>query len=173
MVHKYFQSKFSLVFVSSASVLFFFTILVACEVTLVSPRSSKNETKSDSTLGSNPASGQRPWEQTPEMLSRGKEVFLMYCVSCHGKGGRGDGPGGAGIVPPPRDLVAGRWRKGGSSKELFVTISEGIDGTSMGSYGHLDKIDRWALVQFVRSITERKSLDSPSDLEDFVTKPYK
>ncbi|MBK9040711.1 MAG: c-type cytochrome [Bdellovibrionales bacterium] len=97
----------------------------------------------------------------------------MYCVSCHGKGGRGDGPGGAGIVPPPLDLVAGRWRKGGSSKELFVTISEGIDGTSMGSYGHLDKIDRWALVQFVRSITERKSVDSLSDLEDFVTKPYK
>ncbi len=173
MVHKCFQSKSSLVFVSSASVLFFFIILVACDFTLVRPRSSKNETKNDSILGGNPPSGRRPWEHSPVMLGRGKEVLSMYCVSCHGKGGRGDAPGGAGIVPPPRDLVVGRWRKGGSSKELFVTISEGIEGTSMGSYGHLDKIDRWALVQFVRSITERKSDDSLSDLEDFVTKPYK
>jgi hypothetical protein len=173
MVHKRFQSKFSLVLLSSASALSFFIFLVACDFRLVRPPSEKPEIKNGSILGNNPASGQRPWEHSLEMLSRGKEIFSMYCVSCHGKGGRGDGPGGAGIVPPPRDLVAGRWRKGGTSKELFVTISEGIEGTSMGSYGHLDKIDRWALVQFVRSITERKSDDSLSDLEDFVTKPYK
>ncbi|MBK7845127.1 MAG: cytochrome c [Bdellovibrionales bacterium] len=170
MAHKRFQSKFRIFLVSSISVLFFFIILVTCYFTLVRPRSSKNETKNDSILGGNRPSGRRPWEHSQEMVSRGKEVFTMYCVSCHGKGGRGDGPGGAGIVPPPRDLVAARWRKGGSSKELFVTISEGIDGTSMGSYRHLDKLDRWALVQFVRSIAEINSVDSLSDLEDFVTK---
>lgn len=35
----------------------------------------------------------------------GKATFEVNCVSCHGMGGKGDGPVGAVLQPPPRDFT--------------------------------------------------------------------
>ena len=70
-------------------------------------------------------------------------------------------------MPPPRNLVEGKWTKGGSSAELFHTVQNGIPGTSMAAFGHLPLVDKWALVQFIRSITENKVEDNPAELEQF------
>ena len=34
-----------------------------------------------------------------------KALFARYCADCHGPGGHGDGPGAAGLQPPPADLT--------------------------------------------------------------------
>lgn len=38
-------------------------------------------------------------------VTAGKEIFLQYCASCHGKTARGDGPAAFVMKPPPSDLA--------------------------------------------------------------------
>ena len=110
---------------------------------------------------------QEYWKSNGVLVAQGQRVYQTYCASCHGNTGLGDGLAGGGLNPPPRNLVEGQWQKGGSSIELYKTLIEGIEGTSMVSFSYLSKIDRWALVHFVRSITENKVEDDEKQLEDF------
>ena len=63
--------------------------------------------------------------------SRGKKVFVTYCVNCHGRSGRGDGPIGKSLVPPAANLT--RLAKK-SDKEILGTIRKGRPGTAMPSW---------------------------------------
>ncbi len=39
-------------------------------------------------------------------VARGKKLFQAHCASCHGSGGKGDGPAGKALKPKPADLAA-------------------------------------------------------------------
>ncbi len=106
-----------------------------------------------------------PWVSTENLVAHGGKVYKVHCALCHGEKGLGDGT--PGLIPPPRNLVEGKWRLGGSSKVLFVTLQEGIEGSSMVSFKHLPKLDRWALVHYIRSITNNKVPDNAEELEEF------
>ena len=65
-------------------------------------------------------------------LAKGKETFKMICATCHGEGGKGDGPGGQGLTPPPRDFTKGEFKfdankngKVGEDADLKLVISKG------------------------------------------------
>jgi mono/diheme cytochrome c family protein len=109
----------------------------------------------------------KPWVSTPELIAHGRSVFLNNCVVCHGQEGLGNGPAGAGLVPPPRNFVEGKWKKGGDSASLFVTLQNGIQGSSMASFAHLPSLDRWSVIHYIRSITHNKIPDDPAKLEKF------
>ena len=55
----------------------------------------------------------------------GADLFQFYCASCHGRGGKGNGPVAAALVPPPADLTMIAARNGGQFPtdrvERFVT----------------------------------------------------
>jgi mono/diheme cytochrome c family protein len=51
----------------------------------------------------------------------GKTVFTTNCASCHGETGKGDGPVGAALQPPPRDFSAAHFK--------FDTDDDGKTGT--------------------------------------------
>ncbi|MDE0091869.1 MAG: cytochrome c [Oligoflexia bacterium] len=107
----------------------------------------------------------RPWVLTEGLVAYGSKVYQAQCALCHGAKGLGDGT--PGLIPPPRNLVEGEWKQGGSSKALFITLQKGIEGSSMVSFKHLSKLDRWALVHYVRSITKNKVVDNEEELEKF------
>lgn len=109
----------------------------------------------------------KPWEENKDMAAHGAKIYANTCAICHGPKGAGDGPAGAALKPPPRNFIEGKWTVGGDSIKLFQTIQNGIPGTSMAAFGHLPVGDRWALVQFVRSITQNKVKDDPAKLEAF------
>lgn len=113
---------------------------------------------------------EKPWEPNEMMVAHGKAVYQQSCAICHGAGGTGDGPAGKSLVPPPRNLVEGNWVKGGTSIALFNTIKNGLPGTSMAAFAHIPVKDRWAMVQFIRSITENKPEDNAQELEAFAQK---
>jgi mono/diheme cytochrome c family protein len=109
----------------------------------------------------------KPWVEDPKVAEYGHKIFKNNCVICHGEKGLGDGPAGAALVPPPRNFVEGKWKKSGDSIGLFTTIQNGLPPSSMASFKHLPKADRWALVQFIRSITKNKIPDDPKKLDAF------
>ena len=111
-----------------------------------------------------------PWETNEALVAHGEKVFKTTCSICHGATGLGDGAAGASLQPPPRNLVEGKWKKGGTSVELFTTLAEGIPNTSMASFKHLAKNDRWGLVQYIRSITKNKPADDAAKLAAFGAK---
>ncbi len=108
-----------------------------------------------------------PWVHTEEMVAYGKKLYATNCALCHGPEGKGDGPGGSGSNPPPRNLIEGKWTQGSGAIAHYELISKGIPGTSMASFAHFKPADRWALVHFIESITQNKSKDDPAKVAEF------
>ena len=107
----------------------------------------------------------RPWVSTEDLIAHGNKVYTAQCAVCHGAKGLGEGS--PGLIPPPRNLVEGKWKLGGSSRDLFITLQKGIEGSSMVSFKHLPELDLWALVHYTRSITNNKVPDNEEELEEF------
>jgi mono/diheme cytochrome c family protein len=108
-----------------------------------------------------------PWVSTPEVVAYGAKVFKTNCAMCHGDQGKGDGAAGAALNPKPRNLVEGKWTQGEGVIAHFKVLQHGITGSSMASFAHFKPADRWALVNFIDSITENKSKDDPAKIAEF------
>ncbi|MEM7515517.1 MAG: cytochrome c [Planctomycetota bacterium] len=101
---------------------------------------------------------------TQESVDRGREYYLAdtgaSCVACHGEGGVGDGPAADAFLDAwgypirPRDLTTGVFRSGGSPKQLWLLIANGIQGTPMpGALGVNTAEEIWDMVHFVQSLS--------------------
>lgn len=108
-----------------------------------------------------------PWKENADVAKYGAKVYSTNCAVCHGKEAKGDGPGGMALNPKPRNLIEGKWKAGGDSISLFNTLTHGLQGTQMVAFGHLKAQDRWALVQFIHSVTQNKTADDAAKLDAF------
>jgi len=89
----------------------------------------------------------------PALMTRGKDVYAKTCATCHGADGKGDGPGGTGLNPKPRNFTdKAAWKNGTRLEDVYRTLEEGIKGSSMVSYNYLSKKDRMALAHVVQSL---------------------
>jgi mono/diheme cytochrome c family protein len=94
---------------------------------------------------------------SPEVVAVGKRVYDKQCAACHGVSGRGDGEGAYLLYPKPRDFVSAKyrlvstWERVPTDADLFRTISRGMPGSAMPSWGHLSEEERWGLVHYVKS----------------------
>ncbi len=87
----------------------------------------------------------------PESIAIGRSLFADNCVSCHGSGGRGDGPLAAQLDPPPLDLAVHVPLH--PDGELFAFIKWGIDGTAMVGFGEqFEDTEIWHVVNFLQTI---------------------
>lgn len=105
-----------------------------------------------------------PWVVSDQMIAHGAKVFATNCAMCHGNEGKGDGPAGASLNPPPRNFVEGKWKKGGTRLGIFGVVTNGLPPSSMASFAHLPINDRWALTHFIRSITKNKVSDNDQEV---------
>ena len=108
-----------------------------------------------------------PWVPNEMMARYGKKIFMSNCSTCHGNEGKGDGTAGASLNPKPRNLVEGPWKKGGGFIGWFTVLQEGLPGGNMVSFKQLKPFDRWALVQFINSITNAKVTEDPAKVAEF------
>ena len=96
-----------------------------------------------------------PTEFAATAIVHGAKLFATNCTTCHGTGGRGDGPVAKSLPVPPADLTAEHfWAH--SDGELFWYISHGFetpDGlVSMPGFGGvLSSEARWDLIDFLRA----------------------
>jgi high-affinity iron transporter len=114
-----------------------------------------------SALVARSAAAQSPAETADPTV--GKEKYRLFCASCHGASGDGQGPASKGLLPPPGDFRLGKFRYGSSDRDLFEVISDGAaskggSGLMSGWSAVLSESDRWALVRHVRSFAKRPAL---------------
>jgi len=99
------------------------------------------------------------------LADKGKSLFSINCASCHGTGGKGDGPAAAALNPKPRDFTSGYWRYGGGVARIVQTITNGSPGTAMAPFPGIPIEDRFALAHFIRTFDPAKQdPDKPEDL---------
>lgn len=63
-------------------------------------------------------------------MAEAKQIFSTRCASCHGPGGKGDGPAAAALNPKPRTLTDAEWQGKVTDEHLAKVIVEG--GQSVG-----------------------------------------
>ena len=83
----------------------------------------------------------------------GAALYQSHCAACHGVSGKGDGPAGEHLTPPPANLSFTRMTPIGSDRFFFWTISEGGKplGTAMPVFAEeLKDEEIWQIVGYVQ-----------------------
>ena len=102
-----------------------------------------------------------PPKATADLLVRGKQLYTQAkCFQCHGEGGKGDGPSAAELRDDlkfpirPADFTRGQFKGGGDVRDIYRTMTTGLDGTPMPSFADSMKDDeRWAISYYVLSFS--------------------
>ncbi len=103
-----------------------------------------------------------PIPPTPENIEKGKAIFQGkgFCVTCHGREGRGL-EGIAGLVGPlPRNFTDRAWQEARADGELFWILKNGSRGTAMASFVPLvlTEEEAWQVLLYVRSFNTRRDV---------------
>jgi len=87
-------------------------------------------------------------------VKRGRSLFAMNCISCHGATGRGDGPVAPSLDPKPADLVVmAPMHPGG---DFFWKIENGR-GAMPAWKSTLGEHQIWDIVNYIKSLGEAES----------------
>ncbi len=82
-------------------------------------------------------------------IAKGIAFYAARCAVCHGRAGKGDGPGGAGLPKLPADLTAPHTGQH-TAGDLFWWITQGIPVSGMPAFGEtLSEDERRALTPLV------------------------
>ncbi len=106
------------------------------------------------TLGS-PAALPNPIAREAASIAAGQALYAGHCLACHGPEGRGDGPVGVTLSPPPADLSLHARPGMHPDGQLYAWITDGFPGSVMPAFGTvLSDEQRWHLVNYIRTLAE-------------------
>lgn len=98
---------------------------------------------------------------SPDSVRKGRETYRTSgCAVCHGENGDGKGPAAAalrdarGNPDKPRNFVRGVYESGDSPKDLFRTLTTGIEGTPMQAFPQIPEAERWNLIAYLLRLRE-------------------
>jgi cytochrome c553 len=93
---------------------------------------------------------------SPEIINLGRTKFETYCAVCHGYEGHGDGPVSVKMSLKPPPLISEKIMKVPDGA-IFHIISDGQGVMSSYAYQLVNENDRWAIVNYVRSLQKLAS----------------
>ena len=104
----------------------------------------------------------RKLNASPELLRKGKFLFLKFCAHCHGNRGGGDGFNAEFIDKDPVELSDPKFQAKRTNEKLFRVISLGGAKVKkshlMPAFGYtLSEEEIWLLVAFIRYLGNDKS----------------
>lgn len=100
-----------------------------------------------------------PIPATADSINKGKQLFTIYCVPCHGVSGTGDGLVGEKLVLRPFDLTSPSVQAI-TDGLIFGYITFG--GAVMPIYGNdLSPTERWHVVNYVRNAFGKPAASAP------------
>ncbi|MCA9050658.1 MAG: cytochrome c [Planctomycetaceae bacterium] len=85
-------------------------------------------------------------------IQRGAKIYGVFCVSCHGPKGAGDGPVAKRGFPPPPPLPTGKSVKM-KDGQLFHILTYG-QGSMSSMAAQLNRNQRWDVINYVRSMQQ-------------------
>src|SRR3989338_10449281 len=109
---------------------------------------------------------------TQELFTRGEVLYQKQCSVCHGDHGHADGKAAYLLYPKPRDFSHDKFRlvsttnMQATDEDLFTTITRGMPGSAMPPWVHLNARDRWALVYYVRYLSELKTYEDSGEINE-------
>ncbi|MCC6408935.1 MAG: cytochrome c, partial [Planctomycetes bacterium] len=99
-------------------------------------------------------------------LREARSIYHVHCETCHGAEGGGDGPTSFGHDPRPRDFTSGVFkftsrvsRAKPTRADLLRTLTQGLDGTGMASYGGLSRAELEGAIDWVRWLALRAAVE--------------
>ena len=123
-------------------------LIACCWVACVLSAPAQNAARSSRPLPAN-LPETNPYA-SPADAAIGRRLFEGRCGHCHGQSGEG-GRGAA--------LNTGRFRYGGSDRELFMTIRNGIPNTEMSGAFNLPEKEVWRIVGYVQELGRQGALE--------------
>ncbi len=90
-------------------------------------------------------------DMSPEILKAGRVKFDTYCAVCHGYEGKGDGPVAAKMALPPPPVISDKII-GFNDAAIYHIITDGQGVMASYAYQIVDERDRWAIVNYIRSL---------------------
>jgi mono/diheme cytochrome c family protein len=101
-----------------------------------------------------------PVSADSKTITNGRTVYEQRCADCHGKSGKGDGPGSTDLEKPATNFRKGR-SLDQTDGELFWKITEGH--RPMPSYKKkLSDEERWQVVHYLRTFAETTNPHHPN-----------
>jgi len=101
--------------------------------------------------------------RTPAVRARGEQLYRENCVLCHGENADGRGARSMGLDRKPANFTDPMWSRPENAARAFQAITDGVPGSAMPAWGAaLSTDDRWALVAFLMSVSERTAGEPPS-----------
>ena len=96
-----------------------------------------------------------PVPATKESIAKGRALFRIYCMPCHGYSGKGDGPVGKIFETTPADLTSDYVKEDLTDGWIWGTITFG--SYIMPRYGYdMSPTERWHVVNYIRHELEKR-----------------
>jgi len=91
-----------------------------------------------------------------DAIAAGKALYQESadpaCRLCHGRKGDGMGPLASQFSVPPRNFACAATIKGIPDGQLFWIIENGSPDTNMDGFKHLNEVQIWQLVSYIRQL---------------------
>jgi len=94
---------------------------------------------------------ENPYADDDGLVKTGKMLYSKHCKSCHGNAGLGDGPKAKQLGTFPGDFSSEEFQ-GGTDGELYYKSFVGRDEMPNYEKKITDDEDRWAIINYVRTL---------------------
>jgi cytochrome c oxidase cbb3-type subunit 2 len=109
-----------------------------------------------------PPGGIAEYNRRVNLVQRGHDVYLKYCVGCHGENGDGQGPAAARLQTQPRDFTSGIYKfrstDSGSlplESDLYRSIAGGLARVSMPAFPLMPEAEKVAVIEYLKTFYPR------------------
>ena len=119
-------------------------------------RSYPEAFKADKTL----AKGlKNPVAMSTQSLKRGQDLYMTYCVVCHGERGMGNGT----IIPkfPKPPSLTSRTSRVWTDGDFYHVISAGQNNVMPSYANQMRPMERWAVVNYIRALQRAEHPKQP------------
>ncbi len=129
-----------------------YSVEVAAEPVAASAKNVDEESQASEAVTAPPEPQPDPQAKLNASIQRGAQAYNIFCISCHGPSGAGDGPVTKRGFPPPPPLPTGKsvQMKDG---QLFHILTYG-QGSMSSMAAQLDRSRRWDVINYVRSMQQ-------------------
>lgn len=98
---------------------------------------------------------ENPVEADYASQGRGQQFYMRFCITCHGKDGKGDTEMREFLDTAPSDLTDSNWLYGNRDGDIFKIIKEGTENEMEAFEDRLVDERIWHVVNYVRTLAKK------------------